>query len=67
MYVGFDDEVEVGLLALLDPVEQVVQGHVRLGLLRCEALAQRAFLGELACIALVLENAELVAGNRNAG
>ena len=66
LHVGLHDEVQVGLLALLDAAEQVVQVHVRLGLLLGQAGTQRAFLGQLAGIALVLEHAELVAGDRNA-
>ena len=49
-------------LAVLDAAEQVVQAHVALGLLGGQAGAQRALLGQLAGIALVLEHAELVAG-----
>ena len=61
LHVGLHDEVQVGLLALLDAVEQVVQAHVALGFLLGQAGAQRAFLGQLAGVALVLEHAELVA------
>ena len=64
--VGFDDEVQVGLLASLDAIEQVVQAHVRLRFLSSEALAQRALFGELAGIAFVFEYAELVTGDRHA-
>ena len=66
LHVGLHDKVQVGLLALLDAVEQVVQVHVRLGLLLGQTRTQRALLGQLAGIALVLEHAELVAGDRDA-
>ena len=53
-------------LAVLDAAEQVVQAHVALGLLLGQAGAQRALLGQLAGVALVLEHAELVAGGGHA-
>ena len=53
-------------LAVLDAAEQVVQAHVALGLLLGQAGAQRALLGQLAGVALVLEDAELVAGGGHA-
>ena len=63
--VGLDDEVEVLELALLDAVEQVVEGDVALGALGDEPLAQRALLGELTGGALVGHDLELVAGARH--
>ena len=65
LHVGLHDEVQVGLLTLLDATEQVVQAHMRLRLLLGQAGAQRALLGQLAGVALVLEHPELVAGGRN--
>ena len=64
--VGLHDEVQVGLLALFDAAEQVVEAHVGLRLLLGEACTQRALLGKLAGIALVFEYAELVACGGNA-
>ena len=64
--VGLHDEVQVGLLALFDAVEQVVEAHVGLRLLLGEACTQRTLLGKLAGIALVFEHAELVACGGNA-
>ena len=64
--VGLDDEVEVLELALRDASEQVVERDVRLLLLLEDPLLQRALLGEVASIALVDEDAEVVTGRRHA-
>ena len=63
--VGLDDEVEVLELAFADAREQVVEGDVRLLALREGALLERALLGEVARVALVGEDAELVTGGRH--
>ena len=62
--IRFHDEVEVGLLAFLDPAEEIIEAHMRLMLLLSQALSERTFLGELTGIAFVLEDAELITGHR---
>ena len=63
--IGLDYEVEVPDVALLDPREEVVEGDPRLTLVLHETLTQGAVFGKVACIALVGEHTELIAGGRN--
>ena len=66
LHVGLHDQVQVGLLAFLNAVEQVVQAHVGLCLLLGQTRTQGTLFSELAGIALVGEHAELVACRRHA-
>ena len=60
--VGLDDQVELLDLGVGDGLEEVLERHVLHAALLLDASLERALLGELARVAVVLEHAELVTG-----
>ena len=60
--VGLDDQVELLDLGVGDGLEEILERHVLHAALLLDAGLERALLGELARVAVVLEHAELVTG-----